>query len=175
MKIVIDLDNTIINSAQMVYELYTKDNKINKKYNINHDWNFSGLIKKSELGKVLKYFLDARLYDNFIEMPNSIKVINNIAKTNEVIIVTKHHKDRIPITEKWINKFFNNIKICYVDSFDKSKFNGDLFIDDRIDCLESVKDNFKQLICFGNYKWNREWGGDRIEDWKEIYRYINNK
>lgn len=75
MKIVIDLDNTIINSAQMVYELYTKDNKINKKYNINHDWNFSGLIKKSELGKVLEYFLDARLYDNFIEMPNSIKLL----------------------------------------------------------------------------------------------------
>lgn len=172
MKIIIDLDNTIINSSRMVYELYAKDNKIEKPYSSNHDWDFNNLIPKGELSNILKYFLDMRLYDNVIEMPNAIKVIQNLSKNNQIIIVTKHHKDRIPITEKWIKSMFKNIKVHYLNSFDKSNFSGDIFIDDRIDCLESVKGNFKKLICFGQFEWNREWEGERIDDWSLIYKYI---
>ena len=172
MKIIIDLDNTIINSSRMVYELYAKDNKIDKPYYSNHDWNFSGLIEKENLGDLLKYFSDIRLYDNTIEMPNAIKVIQDLSKDNEITIVTKHNINRIPITEKWINKTFENVKIEYLSSFNKSSFSGDIFIDDRIDCLESVKGNFKQLICFGNYEWNKEWKGERICNWNSIYKYF---
>ncbi|XZN14399.1 5' nucleotidase, NT5C type (plasmid) [Clostridium perfringens] len=172
MKIVIDLDNTIINSSRMVYELYAKDNKIDKLYSPDHDWNFNGLIEKDELGNLLKYFSDVRLYDNVIEMPNAIKVIQELSKNNEIVVATKHHKDGIPITDKWIRYTFKNIEVCYLNSFDKSKFSGDIFIDDRIDCLRSVKENFQQLICFGNFEWNKEWKGERINDWNSIYKYI---
>ena len=143
---------------QFILKYKNKNNQIDRPYSSNHDWNYSGLIKKDKLGDILKYFSDVRLYDDVVEMPNAIKVIQDLSKDNEVIIATKHHKDRIPITDKWINKVFKNIKIKYLDSFDKSSFSGDIFIDDRVDCLESVKENFKQLICFGDFEWNKEWG-----------------
>lgn len=173
-KIVIDLDNTIIDSARMVYELYAKDNQINKPYHTNFDWDFNGLINKNDLPKVLSYFIDKRLYDNFYEFDGSIRIINELAKNNDICIVTKHHKDRIPLTLEWVRKSFNNVKIAFVPTFDKGMFNGDIFIDDKSECLNSVKNNFKHIICFGDYKWNEEWKGIRFTNWSDIERYINN-
>ncbi|MBS4893806.1 MAG: hypothetical protein KHZ90_08525 [Veillonella parvula] len=153
MKIVIDLDNTIINSSKMIYELYVKDHKINKEYDSNHDWNFSELVDEKDLNSLLRYFTDKRLYSNIIEMPNAINVIKDLSRNNEIIIITKHHKDRIPITENWIKNTFKNVKVHYLNSFDKSKFSGEIFIDDRIDCLESIEGNFNKIICLSEFDW----------------------
>lgn len=172
MKIIIDLDSTIINTSKTLLNIYNHENQSNLEFNPNHKWDFEGLFPNEYNSRAFELFTDKIFYD-FVELiPNSIEVINRLAKNNSVIIATKHHPLRIPNTNDFINKFFKNVEIKYLSSFDKSELNGDIFIDDRIDCLNSVRNNFKYILCFGNYDWNKDWYGTRFDNWLEIERFI---
>lgn len=173
MKIVIDLDSTIINTPKMLLNIYNYETNSKLEFNPNHKWDFEGLFPKEYNSRAYQLFTSDILYDFAEEFPNAINTINEIAKTHEVIIATKHHPSRIPNTQNWFDSRFKNVKIEYMDTFDKSIMSGDIFIDDRIDCLESVKDNFNFRICFGVYDWNKEWNGIRLMNWDDISKFIN--
>lgn len=173
MKIVIDLDSTIINTSKTLLNIYNQETNSNIKYNPNHKWDFDGLFPKSYNKRAFELFTEEKFYDFVEPIYEAVEVINSLAIENDILIVTKHHPLRIPNTQKWINSNFKNVKIEYVSSFDKSSFYGNVFIDDRIDCLNSVKENFKCLICFGSYDWNREWTGLRFDNWNKIKDFIN--
>lgn len=173
MKIVIDFDSTIINTSKTLLNAYNKETGSNLDFNPYHKWDFEGLFPKSYHKRAFELFVDETFYDYVEEMPGAIDRISELSKNNEIIIATKHHPLRIPNTQKWIDSKFDNVKVEYLDSFDKSCLSGDIFIDDRIDCLESVKGNFEYIICFGDYNWNKEWDGWRYNSWNIIYHTIN--
>lgn len=85
---------------------------------------------------------------------------------HEVIIATKQTEH----TTKWISENLPKCKLIFCDSFDKSEVtNGaDLFIDDRLDCLESSK--AENNLCYGKYKWNEGSEFIRMSSWCIIRR-----
>jgi 5'(3')-deoxyribonucleotidase len=178
-QIVLDLDNTIINTPKTIINLHNKLNP-NKQYNytndIQIDWKFRPVIKSDEeLSDLFKLFDHEDFYKDVVVFPNAIEVINRLSENNEVVICSKHMDSRKPLTKAWINKVMPKASVVFVDSFaDKGSLftNCDVAIDDRIDCLNSFNDNVYK-ICFGKFKWNQEWNGIRCNSWSDIMLSLN--
>ncbi|MEO2600919.1 5' nucleotidase, NT5C type [Clostridium butyricum] len=175
MKIVIDLDSTIIDTSLTLINLNNKisTNKIN--YTKEHDWNFSPMVKtKEELSNLFTLFDNKDFYKDVIIFKNAKEIINKLSEKHEIIVCTKHCDSRKKLTKEWIKKTFPKAQLVFAESFNKS-FVGecDVFIDDRLDALESMRGIAKEIICYGNYKWNKDWMGKRINNWLEIEKIIN--
>ena len=176
-EIIIDLDNTIINSPLTIINLHNKLNP-NKKYQYTEEleWDFKPIVKsKEQLSELFMLFDNSSFYDEVKTYGGAIEFINKLAKNNKVIICSKHNESRKPITSEWIKRAMPNVELIFVDSFEEK---GDLFpkafavIDDRIDSLDSFNTNSIK-ICFGDYKWNKEWKGLKFDNWKDIEKQLN--
>lgn len=175
LKILIDLDSTIINTSKMIINLHNKLNPNNKiEYIKDCGWKFEPMIKTDEeLSELFKLFDHKDFYNDVIYTKNAKEVIDKIAKEYEVVICSKHNDSRKPITKKFIDKEFHNCKLVFVDNFeDKAKIDCDFIIDDKIECLNGFNNKDTIRICFGKYQWNKEYNGIRYCDWKEIYNCI---
>ena len=175
MKIIIDLDSTIISTGKTIIKVWNKLNP-NKQLNdkIEPVWDFSNILKDTdiELKELFTMFDKQEFYDNVIVFDNAINIINKLAESNEVIICSKHNESRKQLTTKWINNKLNNVKIIYVDNFkDKLLIPCDVRVDDKIECLQ---DNKSFNICYGLYDWNKEYKGVICLNWEQVEEYINN-
>jgi 5'(3')-deoxyribonucleotidase len=158
--IIIDLDSTILDTSFTIVNLYNKLNPDNQlSYTHNHSWGFEPIIKtKEELSNLFKLFDHEDFYKDVIVFPNAIKIINELAENNSVVICSKHSPSRIPITTKWINKVMPKVEIRFVDNFeDKGKLfdKVNYIIDDRVDTLDSFSEE-TTCILFGFYDWNKD-------------------
>lgn len=173
--IAVDFDSTIINSCAVVYNLWAKDNGVEEPYSPNHGWNFEGLLPEGEGVKALKYFVDKRFYsEEFMEAyPMACETLNLFVKQGyKVIIVSRQCEERRPNTLEWVGKTMPGVEVEFTTSFDKSAFKGFLFIDDRMDALESSKGNYDHIYCYGSYEWNKDWKGDRFNNWEEVREFV---
>ena len=174
MKIVIDLDNTILDTSNTIINLYNKIN--DKDIQINYNelcWDFEPYITKEELPSLLKLFDDERLNDEYFVFPNAIETINEWCKNNEVVICSKPSEKREQHTMNWIKKLLPNVSIMFTDTFNKSQIGKvDIVIDDRIDALNSIDSKYK--IVYGCYNWNKHYISLlRVKDWNELKDLIN--
>ena len=174
MKIITDLDSTIISTGNTIIKVWNKLNP-NKQLNdkIEPVWDFSNILKDTdiELKELFTMFDKQEFYDNVIVFDNAINIINKLAESNEVIICSKHNESRKPLTTKWINENFKNVKIMYVDNFrDKLLIPCDIRVDDKIECLQ---DNKSFNVCYGNYDWNKDYNGMRCYNWKQVEQCID--
>jgi 5'(3')-deoxyribonucleotidase len=82
---------------------------------------------------------------------------------------------RRPITQKWVEKTFPNVELIFFDSFDKSSIGKcDIFIDDKLEAIESMESLADYRILFGQYDWNKDVNMIRATNWKELYKMIDN-
>jgi 5'(3')-deoxyribonucleotidase len=171
----LDLDNTILDTPKILWKLYNLRYKTNIPYIEDCGWDFKGLFKQEDLPKVFKLFDDEEFYNYVETFDNAIEVIKELAKDHKIIIASKHKLSRRPITRKWVKETFNDkVELMYFDDFNKSALGKvDVFMDDRLDALENMKDYARFNLCYGNYKWNKEWEGIRIEDWSAFRRFID--
>ena len=174
MKIIIDLDSTIISTGKTIIKVW---NKLNPNRQLNNKteplWDFSNVLKDTDiqLKELFTMFDRQEFYDNVIVFDSAINIINKLAETNEVIICSKHNESRKQLTTKWINDNLNNVKIIYVDKFeDKKNIECDVIIDDKIDCLNGKA---KLSICYGLYDWNENWNKIRCYNWKQVEQCID--
>ena len=173
MKIVIDLDSTIIDTGLTIINTWNKLNPYRQLIYIKPVWDFSNILKDTdiELKELFIMFDKQEFYDNVIVFDNAINIINKLAESNEVIICSKHNESRKPLTTKWINENFKNVKIMYVDNFrDKLLIPCDIRVDDKIECLQ---DNKSFNVCYGNYDWNKDYNGMRCLNWKQVEHCID--
>ena len=172
MKIVIDIDGTIIYSIEMLINIYNKFNEDKLIYNQNHNWDLYPIVKNDKERKELfKYFDYKDFYNNPLFTYGARDVINKLSKKHEVIICSKHNESRKPVTTKFINECFPNCKLIFVDDFeDKCLIPCDMIIDDKIECIKKSLAKFK--ICFGNYDWNKNWDGSRYTNWNDIEQLV---
>ena len=175
--ICIDLDSTIINTSKSIINLHNKLYPHNKIIYIeNHDWNFYSMIKtKEQLKELFELFNNKDFYGETLEVfPHAIEYINKLSKYNVVKIVTKHCESRKPITEEWIDKAFPNVELIFVDNFeDKGNIKCDIIIDDKIESLNSFKDDNTVKLLYGNYDWNKNDNESyRVVDWVYIENFI---
>lgn len=175
--ICIDLDSTIINTSKSIINLHNKLYPHNKIIYIeNHDWNFYPMIKtKEQLKELFELFDNKDFYSETLEVfPHAIEYINKLSKYNVVKIVTKHCESRKSITEEWIDKTFPNVELIFVDNFeDKGNIKCDIIIDDKIESLNSFKDDNTVKLLYGNYDWNKNDNESyRVVDWVYIENFI---
>jgi 5'(3')-deoxyribonucleotidase len=175
MIIGLDLDNTILDTPKILWKLYNLRYGMNIPYVENCDWDFKGLFNKEDLPRVYKLFDDEEFY-NYVEIfDNAVQVIKELAEVHKVIIASKHKDSRRAITRKWVKETFDDkVQVMYFDDFDKTALgNVDIFMDDRLDALKHMSNNAKYNICYGNYKWNKEWNGIRISNWSDFKVFVN--
>lgn len=173
MRIVIDFDQTIADSSKGLYDIYVKETGDTTPYNPVHKWNFDGLFPDSYKKRALQLFCTEELFEVLKPFENAIEVITRLSEKHEIYVCTNHKAEGIPFKDKWIKKYLPFAKVVYVDSFDKSITSGDIFIDDKIECLESVKDNYEYRICYGSYLWNEDWSNRRCLNWLEVEKQVS--
>ena len=171
MKILIDIDSTLIESIQMLVKIYNDHNKYNTlTYTPNHGWNVEEIIQdKCELKDLFQYFDHEDFYSNkYIHFTYGAReVINRLSKSYKVVFCSKHNESRKPITSKFIKETFPKAELIFVDNFeDKKQIPCDIIIDDKPECMLDALADYK--ICFGNYKWNQDWDGVRVTNWTVI-------
>lgn len=173
MKIVLDLDNTILDTPNTIIQFWNNLNPSRQlKYAEDIEWDFSNILDGTDvvLKELFILFDNEGFYDNAITYEGAIDIINGISQRHEVIICSKHDEIRKSITTKWINKIFPNVKLMFVDNFeDKKNLECELIIDDKIESLEGKA---KLSVCFGDYKWNKEWQKVRVTKWCQIKSII---
>ena len=172
MRICVDFDHTICETSKAILKTYNDFYGDNIEYNENHDWDLTGLVPDIYKKWCLDQFNKEVLYNNIQPIKDAVEVLSELSKKHEIIIVTHHTGIGMYYKEEVIKRFFPFCSIVFTSSFNKGITFGDIFIDDKIECLESVKENYKYIWCFGNYNWNKEWTGERFIDWKEIYEKI---
>lgn len=174
--IAIDLDSTLINSSLMLINLWNKLNPNRQlTYTDDIEWDFSNILNgQVELSELFKLFDHEDFYNDVIAYDGAIEVVNELSKHYEIIIVSKHMDSRKPLTEKWVNETFPNVKLVFTDTFDKSEVYNKAWIvlDDRIDALESCTNKNTYRMCFGAYNWNKNWCGSRVLNWKHFKRRV---
>jgi 5'(3')-deoxyribonucleotidase len=174
---IIDLDSTIIDTCKSIINLHNKLNDKKIKYQENYSWNFYPMIKtKEELSELFKLFDHEEFYDDtLVVFDKAIEVINELSKDNIVKIATKHDMLRRPITQKWIEETFPNVELIFLDSFDKSSVGKcNIFIDDKLEAIESMDSLADYRICYGEYDWNKDYNDLRVNDWSELYKMVKN-
>ena len=177
MVIVIDLDSTTIDTCKSIINLHNKLNDKKILYQDNYTWNFSPMIKnKEELSELFKLFDHEDFYgDTLVVFNKAIEIIKELSNDNIVKIATKHDMLRRPITQRWIKETFPNVELIFLDSFDKSSVGKcDIFIDDKIEAIESMNGLADYRVVFGVYDWNKQYNGLRSSDWSELYKMIKN-
>jgi 5'(3')-deoxyribonucleotidase len=174
---VMDLDSTIIDTCKSIINLHNKLNDKKIVYQEDYSWNFYPMVKtKEELSELFKLFDHKDFYgDTLVIFEDAIEVINELSKNNIVKIATKHDMLRRPITQKWVEKTFPNVELIFFDSFDKSSIGKcDIFIDDKLEAIESMESLADYRILFGQYDWNKDVNMIRATNWKELYKMIDN-
>lgn len=157
MRILVDMDNTICDSVKAIVDCINEEYKKNFKVNYRCTWDFDGCLPKWYLPRALELFNEQIFYDNLEPIKDSVEVLERLSRKHEIVIVTKHGSDGVTYKAKWIRNNFPFInRVIYLDQsgFDKSIINGDIIIDDRVDCLLGGNRDFRLL--FGNYGWNQE-------------------
>lgn len=170
-KILVDIDSTIIQTTYMLVKIYNKYNPDNQLvYDKNHDWNLTQIVgDRKGLKELFKYFDHEDFYNKeFLCFTyGALGAINKLAKTHEIIFCSKHQESRKPITTKFINEYFPNCGLAFVDNFeDKCSIQCDMIVDDKVECLENSVADYK--VCFGNYQWNKDWNGVRFTTWADL-------
>lgn len=177
MRIVIDLDSTIIDTCRSIINLHNKLNDRKIEFVENYTWNFSPMINsKEELSNLFELFDHKKFYNNntLVIYDNAIKVINELSVQNEVVICSKHDKLRRPITQKWIYEMFPSVKLVFTDTFDKSVVGEcDIILDDKVEALNSMIGYADYRVCYSTYDWNKSYEGLRANNWIEFKQFID--
>ena len=178
--IVIDWDNTVINTSKTLINLHNKlsENKI--EYIEEHDWKFRPMVSTDEeLKELFKLFDNEHFYDSdvIVLIKDAIKTIKELSEYYKIVICSKHMISRRKLTRKYIKETFKgyDVSVKFVNSFnEKSKIFKNkrvlAVIDDKEECFEGFgKETLK--ILFGDYQWNKEYDKEyscKISDWVTI-------
>ena len=174
MRICIDFDHVLVETSKAILKTYNDEFNDNIKYNKGHQWNLTGLIPDKHRKWVLDSFdSNEQIFRNMKPIKDSVEILKELSKEHRLVIVTQHSGIGMYYKEKVIKELFPFCDIAFISGADKSVTCGDIFIDDRPECLNSVKGNYKYIWCFGVYNWNKNWDGIRVNSWKEVKHKID--
>ena len=178
MKILIDLDQTILQTSKTLIANWNKLNPNNKlEYKEPVEWDFTNILSGTSitLKQLCSTFDYKYFYEEALLFEECLQVIKKwVEKGYEVIILTKHEMSRRPITKEFIDNLFNNkVKIEFVDSFEiKNTYEADVIIDDKVESL--VNSKCKTRIEFGDNVWSKDIAGIiRCYNWKQVEQCID--
>lgn len=157
-RVIIDFDNTIVDSAKNVFELYKKKYNIkNQSYHTNFLWDFEGLIPEQYKKECIELFSKQEFYDSLKIEKETLEVLEWINENFEMIICTKHKAEGILMKSKWIEEnipFAKKVVFLVQEDFDKDCVGTkeDIIIDDKVECMTADR---RLKLLFGDYKYNQ--------------------
>ena len=183
--VVVDWDNTVINTSKTLINLHNKLSKNKIKYIKEHDWKFRPMINSDEeLKELFTLFDNKHFYDSDVVVPikDAIKTIKELSEHYKIIICSKHMRSRRKLTKKYIKQIFKgyDVSVKFVNSFNEK---SNLFkhkrvlavVDDKIECLEGFGEKTLRVL-FGDYQWNKEYDKNsmcKINSWVTVNDAIN--
>ena len=174
MRICIDFDHVLVETSKAILKTYNDKFNDNIEYNEEHQWDLTGLVPDEYRKWILDSFDNSeQIYRNMKPIKDAVEILSELSKEHRLVIVTQHSGIGMFYKEKVIKELFPFCDIAFISGANKSVTCGDIFIDDRPECLDSVKGNYKYIWCFGIYNWNKTWNGVRVNIWKEIKNKIN--
>lgn len=181
-KLFIDIDNTIIDTAGNFINKYCKENNINKTINDLKDWEFKSIDRKIDINEFLKHIETEEFFETIELDENFLRFYTTYQNDYEWIFITKGTQKNLGLKERFLRESLptlNNVKYIGVkDEEDKKDYdmkNG-IQIDDNI---ENLNTNAKYKILIKNYletNYNRiQAPSDNIyemNNWNEIAESI---
>ena len=123
-KIYVDIDDTLAETTVSFLEyLKTKHNILIKKEEITK-YGYNNIDPK--LNDFMRQFSKTNFFNEIIPLKDSIKVITNLSRQHELIIVSGRPNNVRKETEFWTSKFFPNCfsQIHLVNQFPQSSWEG---------------------------------------------------
>lgn len=187
LNLYIDIDNTILNTAEAFIEKYCTERGIKKDFYSLKDWEFKSIDRNIDIKEFLKYieseefFNEVRIYDEFLKF-----YVKNGDRFN-FIFVTVGTKKNLELKKKFIYNCLPTIENVAYIGFEKDNQKDSIDMSDGIqidDKYENLNTNARLKILqknfidtdYNNFKDIRE---DLyiVQDWKqigEIIAFINN-
>lgn len=183
MNFIIDFDNTIVDSITPIIKMYEKEyGKVNIDIDYSQiSWGFNEVCKLWNAEKIAEQFSKKEFFDLVEPLENVIEVLKKLNnKGVNIIIATVHNAKGMKYKSDYIKKILPFVStIVFVDKnndnsfLNKSFIYGDLILDDNVDVLNTSICPVK--VCYGNYKYNKGWTGDRATNWLDFYNYVHEK
>lgn len=173
MRIGIDVDNTMTDTFGYVIDLKKKYyNDLDNNY---HNWDTD--IRDDFLEKYIE-----EIWSNCSLKDNCREVINKLKKEGHEIIIITYRQDvyvdnSYEILKNYLDKNGVLFDEIYMHITDKGKLckekNIDLFIDDKLENVESVANVGIDVLQFYN-EFEKIGNYQIVKSWDEIYTYISN-
>lgn len=192
MIIGIDIDDTITKTTEQI-DIFAKEytEKILKReFSINFDtydpmWARGAYAWSKEEDREFWNLYYVKVVENVEPKDNSIEVINELFKDNEIIIISARWDWDSGLIQKKTTEWLNNHDVKYHKLFmghiDKRKIcnenNINLFIDDSLKTCEEIESiGIKTLLMESRRTKEMDTGNiSKVKDWLEIREKIFNK
>jgi hypothetical protein len=179
MNIVIDFDNTLVQTNKAVLEVYRKEtNDYSTNLSMLNSWWFDEICPKFTREQQNELFNNPRLFELLEPQENAIDILHKLKQEgHNLILCTIHHPNGIQYKAKYIHDNFDCFdSVVYIDllkhkKLQKSIIKGDMLLDDSADYLKSSTVQYP--ICFGDEGWNSDWKNDRVLNWLEFYDKVH--
>ncbi len=191
-RIHIDIDDTIADTTStfIAYMSHKYKFKVDKEKLSEHAYNkiISELMKKEK--DYFREFEKSNFFDKIKPVKNAQKVILNLAKNNELILISGRPLNLFKETKKWIDKYFPNcfLELHLVNQYPRDgeekgpkkfelckKLNCSFSVDDDSTTAMSLAELGIKVILF-NQPWNKNaYLNDnikRVSSWHEANNLV---
>lgn len=175
-----DFDGVIVNTIKAIVDLYNKDFKYYRNYELINWWDINSWefreLSCASRKYINTYFNQERFFDILEFMPFALESINKLKQKYDITIVSMGNYPNLKLKEKFIKKYFKDVKFIGIDFKeynDKSHIDmsDGIVVDDSCNIL--INSNAKIKICFGDvYLFNQEWKGIRLVNWTDLCNYL---
>lgn len=175
MKIGIDFDNVLANTAKTYLDIY--NNFVTANYTINDitKYEISEILPQEHQKLLENMWTNDLLWNNIQPLQDSQLYVNMLSKKYDIYIVTSTHPEIAGIKFAWLQKQYPFIEAeKFITIYKKQMLDLDIMIDDHVKNL--VNSRYSGILL--NYPWNTNFHAEsehniyRAENWKEIYDII---
>ena len=176
--LIIDYDNTIVNSSKAICQLYNElycnhENFKPADWTQVNRWDLSDqcqLISQNQQN-IAKLFSSQRFFEIIDFFPNAQETLIKLSEITDIVICTSGTAKNISQKVIWLEKHLPFAHIVPVilngsDGYGKSIVNmkNSVFIDDHVENIISSNADFR--ILYGDVKdWNKSYLGLRLHSW----------
>lgn len=152
-KLFIDVDGTIINTAEKFINKYCKENNINKTIDDLKDWEFKSIDRKMHINEFLRYIETEEFFETIELDETFLKFYVMNQDKYKWIFITKGTQKNLELKERFLRESlptFNNVEYIGIENENKKNYNmiNGIQIDDNIKNLDT---NARFKILIKNY------------------------